>query len=80
MWRYHKFSKGIKKGKGNEYFALFPIRLDDSMFETTEQWAYEIRQRHSGDFRNWKNHGAYQKGIRAALACGCTGDKPIVKR
>ena len=40
--------------------VLFPIRLDDSIFESTEAWANDIRRsRHIGDFRTWKNHDDY---------------------
>ena len=38
-----------EKGKKD---VLFPIRLDDSIMETTEQWADDVkRERHIGNFK-----------------------------
>ena len=40
--------------------VLFPIRLDDSVFETQQAWAADIvNTRHIGDFLNWKDHDNY---------------------
>lgn len=48
--------------------VLFPIRLDDSIMVTTEQWADDVRrERHIGDFRNWKDHDSYQKSFERLL-------------
>ena len=48
--------------------VLFPIRLDDSILNTTEQWADDVRrERHIGDFRKWKEHDAYQKSFERLL-------------
>ncbi|MBC8287887.1 MAG: toll/interleukin-1 receptor domain-containing protein [Nitrospinae bacterium] len=52
-------------GKKN---VLFPIRLDDSIMDTTEQWCSDVkRERHIGDFRNWKDHDVYQKSFAPLL-------------
>jgi hypothetical protein len=48
--------------------VLFPIRVDDAVMNTTEQWAYDIkRTRHIGDFTRWKEHDAYSKGLERLL-------------
>jgi hypothetical protein len=48
--------------------VLFPIRLDDAVMETKIGWAADIkRSRHIGDFRNWKDHDAYQKALARLL-------------
>jgi hypothetical protein len=48
--------------------VLFPIRLDDAVMDTTEQWAHDIRRtRHIGDFSRWKDHDAYQKALDRLL-------------
>jgi len=58
-------NKEKEKGKKD---VLFPIRLDDSIMDTTEQWADDVRRdRHIGDFRNWKDHDAYQKSFARLL-------------
>ena len=58
-----KEAMATEKDKGKKD-VLFPIRLDDSIMDTTEQWCDDVkRERHIGDFRNWKNHDAYQKSF-----------------
>ena len=62
-----KEAMATEKGKGKKN-VLFPIRLDDSIMDTTEQWADDVRrERHIGDFRNWKDHDAYQKSFARLL-------------
>jgi hypothetical protein len=46
----------------------FPIQLDDSVLKTQQAWAANIRQtRHIGDFRQWKDHDAYQQAFQRLL-------------
>lgn len=41
--------------------VLFPVRIDDAVMDTTDQWAHEIkRTRYIGDFTMWKDHDAYK--------------------
>ena len=41
--------------------VLFPVRLDDTVMDTSQPWAGKIRrERHIGDFRHWKDHDRYQ--------------------
>jgi hypothetical protein len=48
--------------------VLFPIRVDDAVKDTTEQWAADIkRTRHIGDFTRWKEHDAYSKALDRLL-------------
>jgi hypothetical protein len=50
------------------YQVLFPIRLDNAVMETDHAWAATIRrQRHIGDFTQWKEHDAYQKAFDRLL-------------
>lgn len=47
---------------------LFPISLDDSVFEKKEGWpAYISNTRNIGDFRNWESAGKYQKAFKRLL-------------
>ena len=42
--------------------VLFPVRLDDAVMDTTDQWAHDIkRKRNIGDFTCWQDHDAYKK-------------------
>lgn len=48
--------------------VLFPVRLDDSVMETDQAWAADIRcQRHIEDFREWKEHDSYQDTFERLL-------------
>ncbi len=66
-WVRHEFARAVEKENQRGKTVLFPIRLDDAVFETTEQWAYEIRKRHIGDFRNWTNPLLYQNAMNRLL-------------
>ena len=48
--------------------VLFPIRLDNTVMETNEAWAADIRRtRNIGDFRHWKDNDAYQKAFERLI-------------
>jgi hypothetical protein len=48
--------------------VLFPLRLDETVMETTKAWAADVRRRwHIGDFTRWKDHDEYQKGLKRLL-------------
>lgn len=48
--------------------VLFPVRLDNSVMESTTAWAAHIkRTRHIGDFTHWKNHDDYQRAFTRLL-------------
>jgi hypothetical protein len=50
------------------WVVLFPMRLDDTVFNTTEAWALKLRDnRNIGDFRAWKDHDAYQRTLERLL-------------
>lgn len=66
-WVRREFSKAVAKENQHGKTVLFPIRLDNSVFDTTEQWAYDLHKRHIGDFRNWTNPLLYQNAINRLL-------------
>jgi hypothetical protein len=44
------------------------VRLDDAVRTTKEAWAAKLRDnRHIGDFRDWKDHEAYQRALEKVL-------------
>jgi TIR domain/Pentapeptide repeats (8 copies) len=56
-----------KEGKENR-IVLFPIRIDEAVIHSAVGWAADIRrQRHIGDFRQWKDHDAYQQTFQRLL-------------
>jgi TIR domain len=57
----------VREGK-EDRIALFPIRIDEAVMQSPVGWAVDIRrQRHIGDFRQWKDHDAYQKAFQRLL-------------
>ena len=49
--------------------VLFPIRLDETVMETTKAWAAEIRRtRHIGEFGQWREHNSYRKALERCSA------------
>jgi TIR domain/Pentapeptide repeats (8 copies) len=48
--------------------VLFPVRLDNTVMNSTTAWAAHIkRTRHIGDFTNWKDHDYYQEAFTRLL-------------
>lgn len=66
-WVRQEFSQALAKEKKHGKTVLFPIRLDDAVFETTGQWASNLKKRHIGDFRAWTNPLKYQAAINRLL-------------
>jgi len=48
-------------------YLLFPIRLDEQVFQTSKAWAIAVRQRYIGDFRQWQDDVMYQRGLHRLL-------------
>jgi uncharacterized protein YjbI with pentapeptide repeats len=46
---------------------LFPLRLDDAVMQIDMAWAAGIRRRHIADFREWKAHDNYHRGLTRLL-------------
>ena len=58
------FEKEQQQGK----LVLFPVKLDDTIMQTNEAWAADIRRmRHIGDFQHWKNHDDYMQAFERLL-------------
>jgi TIR domain/Pentapeptide repeats (8 copies) len=56
-----------KEGKENR-IVLIPIWIDEAVMHSTVGWAADIRrERHIGDFRQWKDHDAYQQAFQRLL-------------
>ena len=59
----------LEEERQRDSVVLFPVRVDDAVKETKEEWAAKLRRsRNIGDFRRWKDHDAYQKAPRAGAA------------
>lgn len=68
-WVEDEVDKAFEEERARRGVVLFPLRLDDAVFATTEAWAAKLRRsRHIGDFRDWKDHDAYQKTFKRLLS------------
>jgi hypothetical protein len=67
-WVEDEVTKVFAEERQRKETVLFPVRLDDAVFATNEAWALKLRDnRNIGDFRRWKEHDAYQKGLERLL-------------
>lgn len=80
-WVREEVESCLERERQEKRTVLFPVRLDDAVMETEEAWAASIRrQRHIGDFREWRDHDAYQtalerlmRGLKAKNGAGKLG-------
>jgi uncharacterized protein YjbI with pentapeptide repeats len=67
-WVQREVETAFEKEEKEHRLVLFPLRLDDAVMEMTVGWAADIRrQRHIGDFTQWKEHDAYQQAFARLL-------------
>jgi hypothetical protein len=67
-WVREEVESCLEREQRENRTVLFPIRLDQAVMNTAEAWAASIRrQRHIGDFSDWKRHDAYQEGFKRLL-------------
>lgn len=67
-WVEAEVEAALEKERGYKKSVLFPIMLDDTVIRTAQAWAADIsRTRHIGDFTRWKEHEAYQQGLKRLL-------------
>ena len=79
-WVRREVEAAIEREDREKNDVLFPIRLDDTIFDSKESWANDIkRSRHIGDFRNWKLHDDYAVALDR-LVRDLKKEGPIVMR
>ncbi len=67
-WVVKEVKEGLQQEETRKEDVLFPIRLDEAVEETTQQWAFDLKaERVIGNFSNWKNHDAYQEAFKLLL-------------
>ncbi len=67
-WVEYEVEKALAKERQAQRTVLFPIRLDEQIIQSTTDWAAHIKEtRHIGDFTGWKDHDAYQRGLKRLL-------------
>jgi len=68
QWVQKEVETAFEKEEKEHRLDLFPLRLDDAVMDMTVGWAADIRrQRHIGDFTQWKEHDVYQQAFARLL-------------
>ncbi len=67
-WVENEVEAAIEKENQQQREVLFPIRLDDTVMQTSLAWAAALRRtRHIGNFTNWTDPQAYQQAFERLL-------------
>ena len=66
-WVEDEVSSAYDEERERKVTLLSPIRIDEALTNTTEPWARKLRDRHIGDFRQWKDPAEYQKSLKRLL-------------
>jgi len=67
-WVEREVAAALEKEQQQGHPVLFPIRLDETVMQTSQAWAADIRRRkHIGDFTKWKQHDGYQQVFERLL-------------
>lgn len=67
-WVENEVCAAFEKEARQKKTILFPIRLDNAVLETNMSWAAQIhRDRHIGNFENWKDKELYKKSFERLL-------------
>ena len=68
LWVQKEVETAFEKEAKEHRLVLFPIRLDEAVMQIDVGWAADIRrQRHIGDFTQWKEHDPYQQAFDRLL-------------
>jgi hypothetical protein len=67
-WVEFEVEAAMDKEQEGKPLVLFPVRLDNTVMESTTAWAAHIkRTRNIGDFTRWKNDDDYEKSFSRLL-------------
>ncbi|MGE0827168.1 MAG: toll/interleukin-1 receptor domain-containing protein [Candidatus Binatia bacterium] len=67
-WVQKEVETAFEKEEREKRLVLFSVRVDEAVMDSTVGWAADIRrQRHVGDFRQWKDHDPYQRAFSRLL-------------
>jgi hypothetical protein len=68
QWVEFEVEKAFEKERKKESYVLFPIRIDDEVFESNTGWANHLKNvRNIGDFKNWDDDKKYQRSFKRLL-------------
>lgn len=67
-WVEDEAEAALEKEQRQQREVLFPVRLDESVMQTTQAWTAKVRRtRHIGDFTRWTDPQAYQRAFERLL-------------
>lgn len=67
-WVEHEIEAALEKEQREQREVLFPVRLDESVMQTTKAGAAKLRStRHIGDFTNWTDPQVYLQAFERLL-------------
>lgn len=67
-WVEHEVEHALDRERIEKKNILFPVRLDESVMDSTTGWAGNVRrQRLIGDFSRWKDHDSYMRAFARLL-------------
>jgi hypothetical protein len=78
-WVADEVDEAFEEEQRRDQVVLFPVRLDDEVLTTDKAWASKLRRAWNiGDFRNWKDHDAYQESLARVLRDLTKPTEPVV--
>lgn len=79
-WVEQEVETALEKERTTDSTVLFPIRLDDSIFNVKAGWAsFILRTRNIGNFSNWKNRNSFKKSFDKLMLDLRTSEKTSYK-
>ncbi|MBN1221011.1 MAG: toll/interleukin-1 receptor domain-containing protein [Anaerolineae bacterium] len=67
-WIKREVEDAFKEEDRRTEMVLFPVQLDETVLETDQAWATDIRRtRHVGDFSQWQDQEVYQQSLTQLL-------------
>jgi hypothetical protein len=62
-WVEDEVTKAFDEERRRDAKIIFPVRLDDSIMQSSEPWAEKLRVRHICDFRRWRARKYYEQSF-----------------
>ncbi len=67
-WVEKEVETAFEEERRRKTTVLFPIRLDNTVMQSEQAWAADIRRRrHIGDFRHWKDDDSHKESFDRLL-------------
>ena len=67
-WVAYEADRALSQELKEKRTILFPVRLDDAVFDVDEGWALHIKEdRHIGDFTDWSDDDKYNTAFQRLL-------------